>query len=162
LLRPAGAEGVGSALEPVPAQIVGKICNWWWARGFSGRVGTARLVSPPAAAFPGRRILRIARLIPHWPFPPTLLAASLIGRGSPPRPARLSWRRLGPELADRYHVQLTCGLLSTESFSTVAGLCSKPSRQSGWGHGAVSGGLPCRLPCPRRSRCGPERDGGGQ
>jgi len=76
MLRRRG-EGVGLGFD-VPAQIVGTLANWWWARDFSGPCWAP----PPAwltaaCSFPGRRIPAHRPADPIGLYPPTCLPPAL-------------------------------------------------------------------------------------
>jgi len=159
MASPAGPRGWGSA-STVQLRS-SELCNWWWARGILGAVlGTATGWLTAACSFPGRRILRIAQLIP-LAFPAYLLAASLIDWGSHHglRVHGVGWALILLTLTTYSYVFL----LSTESFSISGKALLEASRSLGGGAMAqFLAGCPADCPALDRSRCGPERDGGGQ
>jgi len=97
MLRRPGRGGGGSA-STVQLRS-SELCQTGGGRGISAVLGTGHRLAHRRLQLSGRRILRIAQLMPFG-LSAYLLAASPYRLGQPPRPAR-SWRpppRLGPDL----------------------------------------------------------------
>jgi len=124
-----GAEGVGLGFDG-PAQIVGTLQLVVGEGILGAMLGTATGWLTAACSFPGRRILRIAQLIP-LAFPAYLLAASLIDWGSHHglRVHGVGWGLILLTLTTYSYVFL----LSTESFSISGKALLEASRSLGVG-----------------------------